>query len=275
VKACITLDLEPDHAGRIAPAYTAWDAGRVGAMFDLLAAHEAPLSAFAVAGSLEAVPAVIERFQDAGTEFHLHSYSHDLENPDSADEIARGQDAFARFFGRPAEGYRAPEGRISPAGLARLETEGFRFDSSVFPSFWPRPRYMAFPRAPYRPAGTRLVEMPVATVTPLRIIVSLSWMKLLGWPVFRRLLDMPLPDPLVFDMHLHDLWALPSKKDLAFPWNWIYARNADAGFSILEAFLATLHDKGYEFVTIGQAASEAEASLAAAGAPAGPVPAVR
>lgn len=259
----------------MAPAYTAWDRNRVGTLLDLLAAHEAPLSAFAVAGSLGAVPGVVERFQEAGTEFHLHSYSHDLANPDSADEISRGQEAFARFFGRPADGYRAPEGRISPAGLARLEAEGFRFDSSVFPSFWPRPRYVTFPRRPYRPAGVRIVEMPVATVTPARIIVSLSWMKLLGWPVFRRLLDAPLPDPLVFDMHLHDLWALPSKTALEAPWSWIYARNAAAGFPILAAFLALLRERGYDLITIGEAAREAEAVLAVAGGDAAPVPAVR
>jgi hypothetical protein len=49
VRACVTLDLEPDHAGRLAPAYTAWDAGRVGALLGVLGAHQAPLSAFVVA----------------------------------------------------------------------------------------------------------------------------------------------------------------------------------------------------------------------------------
>ena len=273
MKACITLDLEPDFAGRRAPTYTGWDEARVRGMLDLLARHRAPLSVFAVADSLGAAPAVLDRMRDAGAEFHLHSFSHDLAHPDSAEEIARGQEAFTRFFGRPAEGYRAPEGRISAAGLARLDAEGFRFDSSVFPSFWPRPRYLAYPRAPYRPAGTRLVEIPMATVTPARIIVSLSWMKLLGWSAFRRLLDRPLPDPLVFDMHLHDLWPLPSRAGLRPPWSWLYARNEDQGHRILGAFLDTLDAKGYRFVAIGEAARDAAAALDVAGAAADRMPA--
>jgi peptidoglycan/xylan/chitin deacetylase (PgdA/CDA1 family) len=275
LKACVTLDLEPDFAGRLAPVYGAWDPARVGAMLDLLAAHGASLSAFVVGSSLGAVPAVLERLRAAGTEFHLHSYSHDLARPDTADEIERGQEAFARFFGRPAEGYRAPEGRISDDGLARLDALGFRFDSSVFPSLLPRPRYGAYPRTPYRPAGLRLVEMPVATVSPARIVVSLSWMKLLGWPAFRRLLDLPLPEPLVFDMHLHDLWPLASRAGLRPPWSWVYARNEDAGLRVLDDFLGTLRAKGYTFSTIGTAAAEAAAALPARGAASASAPAVR
>jgi peptidoglycan/xylan/chitin deacetylase (PgdA/CDA1 family) len=273
--ACVTLDLEPDFAGRLSPVYTAWDPGPVGEFLALLADGGVPLSAFVVGSSLGAVPAVLDRFREAGTEFHLHTYSHDHARPHTPDEIARGQEAFARFFGRPAEGYRAPEGRISKEGLARLDAEGFRFDSSVFPSFLPRPRYAGLPRTPYRPAGARLVELPIATVSPARIIVSLSWMKLLGWPAFRRLLDLPLPEPLVFDMHLHDLWPLPSRAGLRPPWSWVYARNAEAGLRILEDFLGVLRAKGYSFAGIGRAAADAAAALPLAGAHPARAPVVR
>jgi peptidoglycan/xylan/chitin deacetylase (PgdA/CDA1 family) len=142
---------------------------------------------------------VIDQFLEAGTDFHLHSYSHDLARPDAQEEIERGQAAFTSRFGRPAVGYRAPEGRISPEGLARLEAAGFLFDSSLFPSLWPHPRYFTKPRAPHVPAGRSILEIPVSTLGPAHVIVSLSWMKLLGWGAYRRLLNGPLPDPLVFD----------------------------------------------------------------------------
>lgn len=226
-------------------------------LLGLLGGHGVPLTVFAVAGSLGDVPGAVERFRSYGAEFHLHSFSHDLANPDSLEEIRRGADAFAAVFGHRPEGYRAPEGRISPQGLARLEAEGFLFDSSVFPSFWPRPRYMRLPREPYRPPGRRLVEVPLATVTPARLVVSLSFMKLLGWPFYERLLERgPLPEPLVFDMHLHDLWSIPSTDALGVPWRWIYARNREAGMSILARFLELLRRKGYELTTVGRVARE-------------------
>jgi hypothetical protein len=116
---------------------------------------------------------------------------------------------------------------------------------------------MRFPREPYRPAGRRLVEVPLATVTPFRLIVSLSFMKLLGWSFYERCLEHGrLPEPLVFDMHLHDLWSLPSTDALGPPWRWIYVRNRDAGMTILERFLELLRRKGYEFSTVGAVARE-------------------
>jgi len=252
---CITLDLEPDHAGRAPLAYDGWDPARVDALLGLLADHGAPLSVFVVARSLTDQPAVARRFLDSGAEFHLHSFSHDMEHPDSAAEIEQGRRAFAAFFGRAPEGYRAPEGRISPEGWERLDAAGFVFDSSIFPSFWPRPRYLRYSPTPFRPPGRKLVELPISTLTPLRLIVSLSWMKLLGWPVYRRLLEtLVLPEPLVFDMHLHDLWRLPAFDRLGGPWRAIYSRNVDEGFAILGSFLDLVKRRGSVFSTLGAVA---------------------
>ena len=87
--ACISLDLEPDFAGWMPATYTGWDAARVEGLMALLKKYDAPLSIFVVAGSLNARPDVIDVFRAHGAEFHLHSFSHDLAQPDSADEIAQ------------------------------------------------------------------------------------------------------------------------------------------------------------------------------------------
>lgn len=258
---CLSLDLEADHAGRAAVTYDGWEPARVAELLRLLARYDAPLSIFVVGESLQARPKTIEQFAAAGAEFHLHSYSHDLAAPDSAFEIEKGQRAFEAFFGRPPVGYRAPEGRISEEGWRRLEAAGFAFDSSIFPSFWPRPRYLKYRPAPFRPVGLSLVELPISTLTPARLIASLSWMKLLGWPVYRALLERGgLPDPFVFDMHLHDLWRLPAFDRLSAPWRAIYGRNADGGLPILESFLELLVRRGSRFSTLATVASQVEAA---------------
>lgn len=257
MQACLTLDLEPDHAGRAAPRYDGWEPARVGELLALLSRYGAPLTIFVVGESLRARPETIELFREAGAEFHLHSHSHDLEHPDSLDEIRRGKQEFASVFGRAPAGYRAPEGRISPQGWRHLDAEGFSFDSSIFPSFWPRPHYLRFQPRPFRPDGTRLVELPISTLTKARLICSLSWFKLLGWGVYRPLLARgPLPEPLVFDMHLHDLWRLPAFDSLPQPWRAIYSRNQHKGLEILEAFVEFLKRRGYAFTTLGSVASE-------------------
>jgi peptidoglycan/xylan/chitin deacetylase (PgdA/CDA1 family) len=258
---CLSLDLEPDHAGRASVTYDGWEAERVAALLELLARHQAPLSIFVVGDSLAARPRTIEQFAGAAAEFHLHSFSHDLAAPDSAEEIERGCRAFESFFGRPPAGYRAPEGRISAEGWQRLEAAGFTFDSSVFPSFWPRPRYLRYRPAPFRPAGLSLLELPISTLTPMRLIASLSWMKLLGWPAYRTMLqNAAVPDPFVFDMHLHDLWRLPAFERLTGPWRLIYQRNAEAGLAILSSFLDLLAVQGWRFSTLGTVAERLRAA---------------
>lgn len=257
MQAAITLDLEPDHAGRAEPSYDGWEPRRVAELCALLKRYKAPLTIFVVAESLRARPDTIELFRGAGAEFHLHSFSHDLAQPDSLDEIRRGKEVFASVFGAAPAGYRAPEGRISEAGWQRLEAEGFRFDSSIFPSFWPRPSYLRYTPAPFVPAGTRLLELPISTVTRARLIVSLSWFKLLGFGVYRSALETgPLPEPLVFDMHLHDLWKLPAFDRLPQPWRAIYSRNQMSGLAMLEEFLALLEKRGATFTTLGAVAEK-------------------
>jgi peptidoglycan/xylan/chitin deacetylase (PgdA/CDA1 family) len=260
--ACLTLDLEPDHAGRAVFAYEAWRPDRLDALMDLLDEFEAPLSAFVVGQSLEQQPSGIAHLRRRGVDFHLHSYSHNLAEPDSAAEIDAGMRVFEAVFGAPPKGYRAPEGRISEGGLSRLSGRGFLFDSSVFPAAWPHPRYLRYPRKAYRSGRGGLVEIPVATAGPARIPVTLSFIKLLGFPLYRRLIRPGnVPDPLVFDMHLHDLFVLPAYDQLPAFLKVAYSRNRAEGFALLRSTLTLLRDSGYRFTSMSAAARDLDKAL--------------
>jgi peptidoglycan/xylan/chitin deacetylase (PgdA/CDA1 family) len=262
---CLTLDLEPDYSGRLEPVYASWDEGGLETLLDVLRRFDARLTVFVVGECLQARPEAVRRLADAGAEIHLHSHSHNLACPDSLEEIQNGVRAFETFFGYRPRGYRAPEGRISPAGWSRLESEGFLFDSSVFPSFWPAPRYLLFRPEPFRPAGTHLWELPISTLSPFRFIVSLSWMKLMGFPLYRALLERASwPEPLVFDMHLHDLVQTESYGRLGPVWRAIYGRNRLEGLKILEGFLELVVRKGARFRTLGEVAGKLGSAPAAA-----------
>jgi hypothetical protein len=64
------------------------------------------------------------------------------------------------------------------------------------------------------------------------------------------------PEPLVFDMHLHDLWEVPSYQGLRRPWRWIYARDRSRGLGNLERFLQVLARAGYTLSTLGRVCRE-------------------
>jgi peptidoglycan/xylan/chitin deacetylase (PgdA/CDA1 family) len=262
LSACLTLDLEPDHAGRAAFMYEAWRKDRLDQMMDVLAEFRAPLSAFVVGRSLEQKPEEISHLRARGVEFHLHSYSHNLAEPDSARELDEGMRVFQAAFGERPAGYRAPEGRISEEGLSRLAERGFLFDSSVFPAAWPHPRYLGYPRTAYRAKPSNLLEIPIATAGRLRFLVTLSFIKLLGFPLYRRLIRRgSVPEPLIFDMHLHDLFVLPAFEQLPTFLKVAYSRNRAEGFTLLRATLSLLRDAGYRFETMTTAARALDRSL--------------
>jgi hypothetical protein len=250
---CITIDLESDFAGIVPESYESCDVEGLHPFFEFVKKYDVKLTVFVVGRVLEMKLPIIKELEELGAEFALHSYSHDIICPDNSAEIARGKKAFKKYFGVYPEGYRAPQGRISREGMHRLEMEGFKYDASVFPSFWPSIKYFFYPRHPYMPKGNTIVEFPFATF-PFGLIISLSWIKLLGWPLFRFFLSIfPPPKIFVFDSHFHDYNPSDaSYNKLSLLWKFIYGRNYKKGIPLFEKFFQYMKKKGYESTRISE-----------------------
>lgn len=248
-KLCITLDLEPDYGGQAPTSYECWDIEKLDNFFAVLKKHKVKLTVFIVGHTLEEKHPLIQKFVDLNCEFALHSYAHLKNDPDSINEIRKGKIIFKRYFGKEPTGYRAPWGLISKKGLVNLSKEGFQYDSSIFPSFLPNIKNFFSPREPHYIKGLSLLEIPFATLRFIRLTISLSWIKLLGWPLFRFFLIFPKPHVLVFDSHMHDL-ITPQKKftQLSSIWQKIYRRNKNEGIKLFERFIEYTEKKGYEMI---------------------------
>jgi peptidoglycan/xylan/chitin deacetylase (PgdA/CDA1 family) len=100
---------------------------------DMIRSLGVPVTVFVVGKLLEDRPGVVRRLNDElDAEFHLHSYSHDMQGrADIEREIRQGVDAFEDVFERQPRGYRAPRFIIDDDDLAALAEAGFGFDSSV------------------------------------------------------------------------------------------------------------------------------------------------
>lgn len=252
-RLCITIDLENDFAGLIGESYEACDPAKLDRLFRIFRSHGIRPTVFVVGRLLERRLPVVEALRDVGAEFGLHSYSHQLTEPNSRDEVVRGKEAFKAYFGEYPRGYRAPQGRIEKEDLKLLAAEGFAYDSSVFPSFWPAPKYLLEKRHPHRDPESGLAEFPFATI-PARLIVSQSWLKLLGWRFWKNVLRFsPLPDTFVFDSHLHDFVTPENGLGQLSPvWRRIYLRNSAAPYEIFESFVELMKGRGYEFALMSE-----------------------
>jgi hypothetical protein len=250
--ACITLDLEAFGSDSNPKACRLLNDEKLFTrLATVLRKHRVKLTIFVAAKLLEEVPSAIERFASLDSEFELHSYSHNVADTDSHAEIEKAYNAYVNYFGKKPLGYRAPWGKISTEGLERLSKFGFKYDSSVWPSFRPGVfNNLRTSLTPFQYENNSLVEVPMAVVPKVRLVVSLSYLKFFGLRFYRSLFKAcGLPNPLVFCMHLNDLQIDPETLARAELPRWVkyyHARNVKGAFDIFEAFLRILEDEGYQ-----------------------------
>jgi len=258
---CLTLDLEQDYGDLLdEPSYEGLE--HIPELRSFFKEKDIPLTCFVQGSLFETHPTCIETLSTLDVEFELHSYSHPgPEEMDTELEIEKGKQAYQRFFGKDPMGYRAPLGVLNEKNYEILAANGFKFDSSIFPSLRPGTfNNLRKPTKPYFLNNLKLVEFPLTVFTPIiRIPISLSYVKLLGKPYFYLLQSSNLPNLIIFSFHLHDLYTLTSSSNIPFKkfhplyrpiFRRIYTRRSDSGMGLLENLITLFSTKGYRFLKL-------------------------
>jgi len=88
----------------------------------------------------EKYPELVKRIHRAGHELASHSYDHGLvydKSPEGfRDDLRRAKAAIQQAIGEPIHGYRAPSYSVTERSLWALDvlvSEGYRYDSSIYP----------------------------------------------------------------------------------------------------------------------------------------------
>ncbi len=251
-----TLDLEAAVSGVLEREYTLFEApDTIRRLLDLLKEEQVKPTIFVVGEIFERYPGIIRLFQEYECEFHCHSYSHDPACPDSEEEISKVKELYAGYFNEEPLGYRAPQGKISEAGIEALTKHGYGFDSSVVPSYYPNPfKYLFKNRHIHWHKGFNLVEIPLTSISPFRLTLSISYIKLLGYGVYRWLLKLfRVPRTIVFCSHLHDFFLSDEEMQKLPPfWKMIYSRNRGRGLELLRRIIVEFKQRDYEFVSMSE-----------------------
>ena len=252
--ACITLDIETDFHDPDGRIRLFDDASLFDRYTALVKKHNVKLTAFLVTSLLEQYGAEYRKLAEViPVEFAIHSHAHDTNNPCSRADIEESVRAYRNFFGKNPIGYRAPVGQITREGMKSLLDLGFRYDSSIYPSVRPgKPGYnnLHLPVEPFRvkKESQSIIEVPFATLHGLRLVFSLSYVKLFGWTTYDWLMKIfPPPNQMAVLTHPYDHYfhLLPETTD-----GWekpLMQRNAASAFELLEKMIIFLHKAGYEF----------------------------
>lgn len=250
--ACVTLDLEADFDGVVAGDELLGERlPEVARAAEALARY--PVSTFARTDLLtrwHTWPDALQRL--VSRDPHAHSHSHRLDP--GPGEFVRARDAFAARFGRPPLGYRAPLGRLRPGDAEALHAAGYSFSSSITPTRVPGwYDHRRHPAEPFRHA-CGLLELPLATVSPLRLPLNPNWSSLYGPRTTRWLLDrFGLPDVVVLHLHLHDL-IRPRRSFAQLPLRYRLAlgRASGSGQQALDELVAWLQRREHRLVTMSE-----------------------
>jgi hypothetical protein len=250
--AAFSIDIEPDYGGIFGSSYVAIEDGEdLDSFRDVIDAEEIPVTLFITGDLLENHEADADRISRMGTELQVHSHSHPRPPHDVVGEAARAYRAFEGFYGRPPSGYRSPFGYIRDECMDGLSDLGYRYDSSLFPTFRPG-RFSNLDRSlhPERhPSG--LWEIPLGCFALTRMVFSIGYLKFFGPNLFRFMLRLcGIPDILVIDSHMHDFIPTPLYSQLPPVARARYGRHMRDGSELLVRFVSLLRASGFEFVTL-------------------------
>lgn len=138
----------------------------------LLRAQDVRATFFVLGYVADAYPGLIEEIAAEGHEIGVHGYYHRFVSQMTADEFARELDqtidAVMRITGIMPAGHRAPYFSFNagtPWAFDILESRGFTYDSSVFPTQNMLYGFPEAPRFPYRVPGHKIMEFPATTMT--------------------------------------------------------------------------------------------------------------
>jgi len=141
------------------------------ALLALFAERGVRATFFVLGWVAERHPGLVRRIVAEGHELASHGYGHRRVTQLSPEafraDIGRARRLLEDIGGVPVSGYRAPSFSIGPQSLwahDALAAEGYAYSSSVYPISHDHYGMPDAPRAPYRVADGRLLEIPISTL---------------------------------------------------------------------------------------------------------------
>lgn len=244
-RICFTLDLEPDFGGRL-NTYSSLD--DISYFVDVIRKNKIKLTTFVTGKIFEDKKDTVKELIEIGSEMELHSYSHQTVNRDEVYEIKKSKKAYIEYFGKKPIGYRAPQGIISLKGLKTLADEKFEYDSSIYPTFVPgRYNNLKYPSQPFYFEKFCLIEIPFSVIPVIRLPLAMGYVQPLGLWTSKTMINIfGLPDIIVFDFHLWNLYKPDGTSKLSLKWRQLSGRNLEKGMKMFEEFVKMFDDRGFK-----------------------------
>ena len=259
--ACLTLDMEPDYGDPDRHIRLLENREYFERFVNIVQKHNARVTMFTVTSLFERFGTHFEQLaKRIPLEFASHSHNHDPYHAASRDEIEKSAQVLNQINGKKPRGYRAPIGQITKEGLSHLLDLGYQYDASLYNSFRPGKfgyRNLDKPNVPFRVTrgDESLIEFPFTSLSGVRIVFGLSYVKLLGWRVYSSLWrTFGLPDVALALSHPHDFYFQELARFHPAGLERIaLSRNAGRAFDYFDKMVKELNRQEYKLVFVSEA----------------------
>jgi hypothetical protein len=218
----VTFDVEefdlPEDLGRRVDPAAGLAVARAGALaLADLCAGGLPVTCFVTAAFAGQCPQAVQRLRAAGCEIACHGASHRdryqrLSPARLQQRLREARASLERLAGAPVLGHRSP--RLCPVPPGVLAGAGFRYDSSIHPTWVPgRYNHLLQPTRPHQRQG--VLELPLTVLPLLRLPLSWIWFRSYPPPLLRAASRLLSRRPLVM-VYFHS-WELADLSGLDLP----------------------------------------------------------
>ena len=257
---CLTIDIEadlrdPDKQIRLFDDASLYD--QFSSFFQSF-----PVTGFLVTNLLEThyASALHSMKNDLMIEYEVHSHTHTQAYAASLKEIQVAKQTYEAYWGKSPKGYRAPNGLMTSEGITHLIQQGYTYDASIFPTIRMDSygyNNLHLPSTPFwfETEHGNLLELPFGIIKTIRFPTTLSYMKLVGWQLYRQLTrTFHLPDVVVLLFHPYDLYIDRIAHHIPGWKHYAHNRNAKRGFTIIKQMIQMLQAQGYQFIFMSELA---------------------
>jgi peptidoglycan/xylan/chitin deacetylase (PgdA/CDA1 family) len=258
---CLTIDMEPDYGDPEGHIRLLENQEYFERYTDIINQYSAKVTMFTVTSLFERFGEQFARLEKhIPLEYAAHSHSHDPSNGATRDEVEISAQIMKRMNGKRPLGYRAPYGQITKEGLGHLLDAGYQYDASVYTSVRPGKFGYANLHIPNDPFRIRhgdgsLIEFPFTSLSRVRIVFGLSYIKLFGWSLYSLMWRaFGIPDVTLALSHPHDFYfhKLAGFHPASLE-KFALSRHAGRAFDYYDKTVAELKRQGYQFSFVSEA----------------------
>ena len=252
--ACITLDIEPDLQDQVGCVRMFDSSQLLNQYSSIVLENNIKVTGYIQTSLMYRYSKeIIDLYNKIPIEFGVHSHTHECNLDYFEKEVETSVKTYRNFFGTDPCGYRAPNGLINENGIRTLMEYQFKYDSSIFPSVRFDKYGYSNLNLPITPfvfvyGSNQIVEFPIACLSKIRLIMSMSYIKLFGLSVYKALMrKFPLPDVVILDSHPYDFYVKQISDNITGWKRYAHLRNADQAFSLFQEVISVLIEQGYDF----------------------------